>query len=140
MTTTRSLQKPTRATALARATPETYWPPSPDGYIDDTAPEIRAYLARVRPKRDSDLGNEDEYHRGRGLIEPLAISTEGRDGPSLRLTAAQCADIVYFIRNSEPIEPETWFTEPDDEPNHHVGYDVVMEVIERCLRAQGGAS
>ena len=44
-----SLSKPTRAAAPPSAIPEI-------GYTDNTAPEFRAYLARVRPM--GDLGSE----------------------------------------------------------------------------------
>jgi hypothetical protein len=107
---------------------------------DDTAPQIRAYLASVRPMVGiADLYESEPYQRGRSLIERVAISARGGDVPTLRLTAAQCADVVYFIHSSEPLEPSTWWSDPKDEPSHLVGFYIVLGTLEKSLRRKGAA-
>jgi hypothetical protein len=94
---------------------------------------IRAYLASVRPLRGcADLPDSEEYQAGRSAIERLAISAHGQVSPT------ECADVVNFIRNSEPVKPRSWWNEPDDEPSHLVGLHVILEAVERSLRAKGG--
>jgi hypothetical protein len=75
----------------------------------------------------ADLDDGEEYRRGRSLIERLAISAEGKVAPTLHLSPSQCADVIFFVRNSEPADPRAWFTEPDEEPSHLVGLCVSLE-------------
>jgi hypothetical protein len=134
MAATRSLSKPTRATAPPRS-------PTSEEYFEETAQRIRAYLASVRPLRDSaDLPGSEPYQSGRSLIERLALSARGTEAPTLRLTAAQCADVVHFVRCSEPLERSTWWSDPKRGPSHWVGFIFVLEAVEESLRAKGGAS
>jgi hypothetical protein len=131
--TTKIVSNPIRAT-LAPPVPES-------AYTEETTTEIRAYLARVCPLRDcAELDDGEEYRRGRSLIERLAISAEGKVAPTVRLSPSQCADVIFVGRNSEPADPRSWFTEPDDEPSHLLGLCVILGATERSLGAQGGAS
>lgn len=126
----RSLQKPAQTAA-----------PAENGYTDDTGPRIRAYLASVRPRRGvAGVGEEEEYQRGRSLIERVALSAHGDGSPTLRLTATQCADVVNFVRQSDPVTPRTWWSEPADAPSHLVGLCFVLDAVESSLRGKGGAA
>src|SRR5580700_11009502 len=98
---------------LVRAAARAYSDPS-----EDTADRIRAYLASVCPLSGCDVsaartytGADDYYQRGRSLIERLALSARGTHDPTLQLTATQAADVLYFIHNSEPIAPRTWWVD-----------------------------
>jgi hypothetical protein len=128
---TRSLPKTTRATTR----------PAEIGYTDDTAPRIRAYLASMRPLRGSegDIHYEDSYQRGRSLIERLALSAHDTDSPTLRLSAEQCADVLHFIANSEPLEPATWWRDPKEAPSHVVGFMIIVNALKDSLRSVGKA-
>ena len=127
---TRSVSKAVRATPAA-------WAIAPPGYSDDTGARIRGYLASVRPLRGvADLGDRDEYQRGRGLIERLALSARGTGGPTLQLSIAQCADVLHFIHHSEPLDPSTWWSDLEDALSHVVGFDEVLLALESSLRAR----
>jgi hypothetical protein len=109
--------------------------------LDATGNRIRAYLASVRPLGGvADLGTDEFYQRGRSLIERLALSAEDDALPSLRLTAAQCADVVRFIAMSEPIEPSTWWEDPEGAPSHIAGFTLLMNAVESSLRGPGRRS
>jgi hypothetical protein len=58
----------------------------------------------------------------------------------LRLTPAQCADVVHFVRYSEPLESSNWWEDPEHAPSHWVGFVFVLKAVEESLRAKGGAS
>lgn len=122
----------TTATSRRAAAPA----PGP-GYSDDTAPRIRAYLASMRPLLGGGAADSEEYHRGRSLIERLALSARGEDAPILALSRSQCADVLHFIWRSEPIEPAGWWEDPEDAPSHVVGFDFVLQALESSLRARG---
>jgi hypothetical protein len=100
--------------------------------LDGTANRLRAYLASMQPLRGSD-GDDDIYQRGRSLIERMAISSRGDQLPSIRLTARQCADVLHFIATSEPIEPRTWWKDPENAPSHVVGFGFVLWAIHDYL-------
>lgn len=108
---------------------------SPELDLDRTDGRIRAYLASMRPLRGSSGENSDEYRRGRSLIERMAVGVEGCDRPELRLTPAECADVLYFFALSEPIEPREWWHDPEDAPSPVVGHQLVVGVLEDSLRA-----
>lgn len=126
----RSLQKPAQAAA-----------PTETGYSDDTAPRIRSYLAHVRPLRGvAGVGGSEPYQRGRSLIERLALSAHSTDDPTMRLSPLQCADVVHFVRHSEPVTPRAWWSEPADAPSHLVGLCFVLDAVETSLRDGGRRS
>ncbi len=104
--------------------------PAPVRYTIDEVNEhtdrrIRAYLASVRPERGSDLGANDEYERGRAAIERLALSAHDTGDPTLQLSETQGADVLYFVRCSEPLEERTWWQDPKSGPSHLVGWTFV---------------
>jgi hypothetical protein len=110
-------------------------------YSERTSDRLRAYLASVRPLGDvADIAEGDEYQRGRGLIERMALSMGDaeHDWPSLRLSAAQCADVLRFVSQSEPLEPRAWWADPPDAPSHVCGYEMVLGCVEKSLRGLGG--
>jgi hypothetical protein len=113
--------------------------PAP-GYSDDTAPRIRAYLARVE-RWDADVvGDSATYRRGRALIERMAANAKGERWPTLQLSVEQCADVLHFIDYSQPISPADWWTESDDAPSHLVGLHIILQTIEGSLRGAGRRS
>jgi hypothetical protein len=97
--------------------------------LDSTANRIRAYLASMQPLCGSDVSDDDIYHRGRSLIERMALKSSGIENPDIRLTARQCRDVLHFVACSEPIEPRTWWDDPKDAPSHAVGFTFVLWVI-----------
>lgn len=109
------------------------------GYSERTGDRIRAFLASMRPLDGSGAGDDKEYHRGRSLIERLALSATEEDDPTLRLGAAQCADVLNYLGRSEPIEERDWWKDPRNAPNHVIGYEMVLRALERSLRDVGSA-
>jgi hypothetical protein len=101
----------------------------------DTGPRIFAFLWSVRPQRGCDTNDDDEFHRGRALIERLALSAPGEGEPRMRLTQAQSADVVHFLARIEPFEPRDWWNDPEGQPSHFCGFTMVLDSIEDSLRA-----
>jgi hypothetical protein len=103
-------------------------------YSDNTADRMRAFVSSMRPMQGiAGLGSEPRYHEGRSLIERMALSASGEGMPALRLTSRQCADVLYFVRSSEPMRPANWWKDPIAGPSHLVGYVMVLETIEEAL-------
>jgi hypothetical protein len=102
---------------------------------DNTGPRIHAYLASVRPLHGvAGISDRPEFQRGRALVERMAVTAPGTDAPTLKLSAAQCADVLYFISHVEPLEPQTWWQDPKYGPSHFVGYTFVLETLQGALR------
>lgn len=100
---------------------------------DHTSRRLLAYLASVRPL----VGSSDSsrsYHRGRSVIEHMALSAVEDGDPTLPLTAIDCADVLHFVCGSEPFEPRTWWKDPEHGPSHVVGFIFVLRAIEGTLR------
>jgi hypothetical protein len=108
----------------------------PIHHSEDTADRIRAYLASVRPLRGVEF-EDTPYQRGRSLIEQLALSADGTEQPTLRLSTLECADVVFFVAKSEPIQDRNWWLEPTDAPSHLVGLKFVLGAVEASLRDKG---
>lgn len=104
----------------------------PLGYSDDTGPRIRAYLASVLPLGRS--GVDEDYKRGRVLIERMALSARGEDDPRIELSAEDCADVLAFVRDSVPFDESTWFDEREDSPSHLCGLQFVLASVIDNLR------
>ena len=90
---------------------------------DETAHRIRAFLASMRPLRGFGMGDNDQYQRGRVLIERMAMSARGTDDPSIVLSPAHCAAVLSFLSSVEPLEPQTWWN------------GAVVETVWRALEA-----
>jgi hypothetical protein len=112
-------------------------PPAETGYSDDTGPRILAYLSSMRPLRGVGAGEFHEYRNAVSAITQLALSAEGTDSPTHELTREQAADILMFMRLSEPVEPKSWWRSPDDAPCQVVGDVFVLDAVENTLRASG---
>lgn len=110
-------------------------PRSLEAYSDDSGPRIRAYLASMRPMRGvADIYSLETYQRGRSLIEAMALTATGEDMPAIRLSAADCADILAFVSYSEPVEPGSWWKDPKGSPSHLVGYYLIVQAVQAALR------
>jgi hypothetical protein len=113
---------------------------------DCTGNRLRAYVASVHPLRGSCYVEEVEaaQHRGRALIERLALNAERTDDlPARRLAPEEVADVLAFMAAQEPFEPAGWWTdEPADEPSHLCGFHLLLQALERSLRpaSDAGAS
>jgi hypothetical protein len=101
----------------------------------DTGPQVLAFLASMRPMRGCDVDDDQGFHRGRALIERLALSAQEEGPPRLRFTLSQAADVMRFLGRIEPIEQRDWWNDPKDGPSHVCGYTVVLDAIEDSLRA-----
>lgn len=115
-----------------RTTPSPDAPDRPDD--DHTDRRIRAYLASVRPLRGSS-DEDDNYYRGRSLIERLALSAVDTGMPTLKLTVVDCANVLHFVHGSEPMEPWAWWKDPEHGPSHLCGFSLVIEAVEDSLRS-----
>jgi hypothetical protein len=106
----------------------------PVGYSEDTSARIYAYLASVRPLRGvADLGQREDFQRGRALIERMAMSAQGMDPPRLYLGRSYCADVLRFISQTEPLEPRDWWNDPEGSPSHVVGFNFVLQTLADSL-------
>jgi hypothetical protein len=85
----------------------------------------------------ADIAEGEAYQNGRGLIERLAACSLGTDYPHVTLMLNQCADVLSFLANSEPLEPRGWWKEPKDGPSHLVGLQFVLETLEESVRRRG---
>ncbi len=111
------------------------------GYSDDTGPRILAYLAAVRAPQDCVFRDGGKiFYRGHTVIAHMSMSAKGLSMPTVRLSLADCADALFFVRHCEPIDPATWDVEPTDAPSHLVGESFVLETVEAALRSHGRKS
>jgi hypothetical protein len=101
---------------------------------DGTMYRILAFLASVRPIRGSADSADEDYYRGRSIIERMAISSEDTDSPTIKLTAEHCASVLQFLANVEPFEPKTWWQDSDEGPSHLVGYVFVLQTLRANLQ------
>jgi hypothetical protein len=100
--------------------------------MDQTGRRILAYLASVEPL---DAGAVlPAYHKGRSVIEHMALSARGASDPGLRLSVDDCANVLYFVQLSVPIEPRTWWEDPKGTPSQIVGFTMVVGAVEKALR------
>ena len=53
--------------------------------------------------------------------------------PQIRLSAAECADVLRFMYSVEPFEPGTWLQDPADTPSHLLGFHIVLHTLADCL-------
>jgi hypothetical protein len=107
-------------------------------YSDDTDDRVRAFVAALQPLGGLAVAEMfPEYSRGRALIERVAQRAKGKgDAPlAATLSPSECADVLRFISQSEPIEPENWWQDPKGAPSHLVGFIEVLQAIEKNLRA-----
>jgi hypothetical protein len=109
--------------------------------LDGTVGAMFAYVASMRPLRGvADVEGRVEYQRGRSLIQRLGISATGDGMPTLALSPRDCADILYFMHYSEPVESERWWEDPAQGPSHVLGMNIALQVIEKSLRQAGDAA
>jgi hypothetical protein len=102
--------------------------------MDHTGRRILAYLASVEPL---DAGAVlPEYHKGRSVIEHMALSARGAGDPILTLSVEDCADVLYFVQLSMPIEPKGWWDDPKGTPSQIVGFTMVIGAVEKALRGR----
>jgi|SRR5579883_891261 len=109
---------------------------------DRTDNRIRAFLASMRSTRDVDYRDDiaEANARGRSYIERLAISADGDDMPRMRLTAGEMADVLSFLRCSEPVDLKGWWSDTYDGPSWICGYHAVLGALEQSLRGESEAA
>jgi hypothetical protein len=108
-------------------------PLPPCGYSDNTDRRILAFLASMQPLSGGG-GESDGFHRGRSIIERMAISAKGTEPPSIWLQTDHCADVLEFLAHVEPLEPSGWWDDPEDSPSHTVGLQFVLRTLAANLR------
>ena len=96
----------------------------------DDRDSVLAFLIGMQPVPSCEFPDEVDkrIQAGRRLIGKMA-SAHGVDS----LSIAQAADILCFITCNESAEPLDWHTW--ESPSRVRGLDVVLETIERSLRA-----
>lgn len=128
MSTRKAKRQPKARTLAVEASPS---------IPEDTASRLRAYLASMRPMRGiADVYDQDEYQRGRSLIEHVALSARGDEHPSLKLSSSECADVLHFMHFSEPVRPNRWWDDPPNGPSHLVGFYLLLQTLDRSLRSK----
>lgn len=109
----------------------------PPGYSDASADRLRAYLASMRPRVGVAILSDDidkDLEHGRALVESLAQSARDTEPPALALSARDCADVLAFMASVDPIEPRTWWRDPENAPSHVCGFLILLDALERSLR------
>jgi hypothetical protein len=101
------------------------------GYSDNTAKRLSAYLGSVRAIDDC---NGTRYARGSAAIGRLIADAYEDHHPTLELSREECADLLYFVTHSQPRDPATWWTDPEDAPSHVVGWMFALGAAEDSLR------
>jgi hypothetical protein len=107
-------------------------PNCPD--TDGTTHRIIAFLASVQPISGAGQGRDAGFHRGRSIIERMAMSADGAGIPDITLAPDHCADVLEFLANIEPLEPESWWQDPSEGPSHLVGFQFVLQVLSASLQ------
>ncbi len=104
-----------------------------DDTLECTDRRLRAYVAALVPLRGCQVS--EEWHRGRALIEQLAVSSVEPYGPQRVLTLEECAAVLRFMHSSEPLDPATFFAESDTYPSVACGQMAVFEALENAVHA-----
>ena len=105
---------------------------------EETGATIRSFLASVRPLRGCCHCDDDQFHRGRALVELLALSAEDHLAPPL--SSADYANILRFIHGIEPIEPKYFFVDRDGVRTPQCGLNTLLEIVEQHLRRAAGSA
>jgi hypothetical protein len=108
----------------------------------NTADRIRAYLASMRPLEAGEWREDIEagIQRGHSLIERLALSAKGEDQPTMKLSPAQCADVLTYMSCVEPIDGASWWDSDLDIVSHICGYNAILDAMSDSLREIEAAS
>jgi hypothetical protein len=109
--------------------------------VERTAARIRAFLAKVRGLRGCQLECAEHWQYARSLIERIAESADQNEDdyatPPLRLSADDCACVLQFLAQIEPLEPGSWWVERHGEPSHLVGYQMILFVLQESVLKLG---
>jgi hypothetical protein len=110
------------------------FPEDPD-YPDNTAGRLRAYLASLLADPDTEMFPDFSrtFHRGRALIERMALDVRGTDIPAMKLSPADCADILAFMSFAVPIDRAAWWQDKES-ISHVCGFKMVLEALQSSLR------
>jgi hypothetical protein len=108
---------------------------------ENTSDRIRAFLASMRLLQGSSV--KEEPYDGRAAIERIAVQCQGKGSapPDVELNAKACADILAFLRSSEPaahftrgatgaLSRPNWWDDPADAPSHVCGLQEVLYALE----------
>jgi hypothetical protein len=127
-----------RSAALSAAAPASLRK-GRDETLEHTDRRIHAYINSMTPLRGVVWAEDVEagIWRGRAAIEALAASAQGAELPRLKLTPAQCADILTFMSSCEPLNPARWWLDAD--VSHVCGYNMVLDAMAGSLRRANAA-
>lgn len=101
-----------------------------DSTEEHVARQILAYLGAVR---FHDGKVEDEVTmNGRRLILRLAADSDGEDYPRTKLTPAECADVLGFVRWATPVNQKKFIS---GTPNPACGFLAITGCLMENLRA-----
>lgn len=110
--------------------------PAPEAHSchpqDRTDARLRAYVASVESMSGT---AEEDRERGAVLIERLAASAQGSDSPALQLTPEECADVLAWMADRQPVDPDSWWQDPKDAPSHLCGFYMLLQALEHSLAA-----
>ena len=106
---------------------------------DHTDHRIRAFLASMQSDPDTEFNSEikTQINRGRSLIEHLAIDAAGGMEPDLKLSPADCADILTYMSSNCPISPRAWWND-NGAISHVCGYHAILDAMADSLRPGEG--
>jgi len=115
------------------------WRAKPEFDPDHTAPRIRAYAASIKPLTGIVFRDDvqEQMDRARVLLERLAQSARGADTPTLKLTPAQCADLLTLMSCSDPVDMAAWWLDRND-VSHVCGFTLVLDAMAASLRSSRG--
>jgi hypothetical protein len=107
-----------------------------NAHSDETAPRIRAFLASMRPTRGVMLNeaSDESFHRGRAVIEKLAICSVGTELPAVIISLREVADVLFFLAAIGPVDLKSWWDEPIECTSAICGYHSVLNALEESIR------
>lgn len=100
------------------------------GCIEDTADDVRAFLAGTRPLIGCCFCDDEPHYAGRAWIERLAIGVAAGD-EYLLPSATQCVDILEFLTEIQPVSPELCYGCAGQ--GEQVGLNIVLRHVQRRL-------
>lgn len=85
---------------------------------------VREFAASVRPIEGVCFCDYEPLHTGRGFIERLALSIEGKGEPP---TVLQCVDMLDFLSNVQPLDKQKCYACGGQ--GESVGFNIILDRI-----------